>query len=171
MEATINNVEYESKSTGSSFYECEKCAFRASRKIDEAICEGVYAAYNKCTDLSLSNFEPVYWVKKEESTMKKKPHPQAALMLQYAQDMAEDSSIVWQWREGGSDWYDLNSPPVWNLRHEYRRKPKEPVLITKKIGIWMKSGYFHASVSNADIKNVEAVFNDETGELISIKKI
>ena len=53
-------------------------------------------------------------------------HKHAALMLQYAQDAAETDKPWerWELRCEGTGWIPLKNDPPWNVKFEYRRKPR-----------------------------------------------
>ena len=54
----------------------------------------------------------------------KTPHKHAALIKQFAEDMAIDEKLVSKWQfKLGSDWETLISPPQWYEDYEYRREP------------------------------------------------
>lgn len=85
------------------------------------------------------------------------PHPHAHLMALYAQDAAETDKpwLLWQWRsQPQTPWEDLETNPMWDFTHEYRRKPKTikvngfdvpaPVRTALNGSVWLAAPHAHS---------------------------
>jgi len=110
-----------------------------------------------------------------------KAHPHAALMAEYAADMAKDKDIVWQYSDRSS-WEDIRNP-TWSPSRNYRRKPiPKPDVVQYfwavktpgKMGmIAAREGGYTSFCSTMQTKsdNVKVTFDGETGKLKAVELI
>lgn len=83
-----------------------------------------------------------------------KPHVHAALMLQYAQDAAENGTPWDRWEVCGSDriWSNLSTNPLWVTEHTYRRKVTTRIIPSFEVPATLKVVEVGQTVYTIDVR-------------------